>query len=38
MSMPCFEIHGVVMFWGISAMAPTKILILEKNKRNLGRM
>jgi len=40
MSMPCFIIHGMAMFWGIeiSTMATTENLIMEKNKRNLERM
>ncbi len=40
MLLPCFRIHGVVMFQGVetSTMAPTKNLTMEKNKRNLGRM
>ncbi len=39
MVLPCFKIHGVVMFWGIetSTMAPTENLRMEKNKWNLGR-
>jgi hypothetical protein len=40
MPLPCFKIHGVVMFQGVevSMMAPTKNLTMEKNKRNLKRM
>ncbi len=40
MSLPCFRIHGMAMFWGVelSTMAPIENLIMEKNKRNLGRM
>jgi hypothetical protein len=38
--MPCFKIHGVVMFQGVEVfmMAPTENLTMEKNKRNFGRM
>jgi len=34
MLLPCFKIHGVVMFQGIetSTMAPTENLTMEKNK------
>jgi hypothetical protein len=40
MSLSCFKIHRVAMFWGveISTMAPIENLTMEKNKRNLGRM
>jgi hypothetical protein len=40
MSLPCFRIHGVAMFWGheVSMMAPIDNLTMEKNKRNLERM
>jgi len=34
MSLPCFKIHGMVMFWGIKTftMAPIENLTMEKNK------
>jgi hypothetical protein len=40
MLLPCFKIHGVIMFRGIqvSMMAPIENLTMEKNERNPGRM
>jgi hypothetical protein len=40
MLLPCFRIHGMVMFQGIEAstMALIKNLIMENNKQKLGRM
>jgi hypothetical protein len=40
MLLPCFRIHGVVMFQGVEVfmMAHAKKLTMENNKRNLRRM